>query len=87
MGWRLARFPGHPGDLIVATIAETPILEVRDVTVARGKATILDRVFWVVLPGEHWANLSGAFGANVRLWKQNSRYSLEVDSASDSSVL
>lgn len=43
----------------MATIVETPILEVRDVTVVRGKTTILDGVSWAVLPGEHWAILGG----------------------------
>ncbi len=43
-------------------MAVTPILEVRGVTVARGKMTILNRVTWAVRPGEHWAIL-GANGS------------------------
>ena len=43
-------------------MAVTPILEVRDVTVARSRTIILDRVTWTVRPGEHWAIL-GANGS------------------------
>jgi iron complex transport system ATP-binding protein len=34
-----------------------PLLEVRSLTVARGKAVLLDAVDWRVEPGQHWAIL------------------------------
>jgi len=40
----------------------SPILEVRDLTIRRGKTIILDRVSWAVQPGEHWVIL-GANGS------------------------
>jgi iron complex transport system ATP-binding protein len=39
-----------------------PILEVRDLTIRRGRTVILDRVSWAVQRGEHWVIL-GANGS------------------------
>jgi iron complex transport system ATP-binding protein len=40
----------------------TPILEVRDLTIRRGDVIILDRISWAVARGEHWVIL-GANGS------------------------
>ena len=41
---------------------DAPLVEMKDITVAYGDKTILERLFWKVNPGEHW-QISGPNGA------------------------